>query len=735
LRARIGALVENAALEALQECEAVLLGQKHMGKGVGHGASRRKKLASPAGVSQSPSELLLASSVQLPDSAGYPEAATSQIPAHDEGQVLVVQPQAGADDSVRDGDGRLLRMMDYSAKFVHSISCSTLFVDPYERYDVTGQQVVDDIKAQFEKYLEDVQGLRAAGKESEANDFFCFGRRFILPKYYEEMLIGESCNPKLGVVELYSAETGVYPAVNKVVYDRDESKVGFRSYVRLLHDTLSNPIHPMCRWNGACYRWMRVSEEMLSRYDVQTYELNNYISFGGFASASRTCEAAWWNRVQFSQDCNMLFIIKQDNTDIGPIDISLVSQYPEEAEVLYAQGQTFRKDRTVVMTFDELCTHLSAPPVNDDYSLEFFDCGSSPVHVVYLTAVDVFHELAKDLKRGGGTAGEALPLLERRLKQDIDSSHKAKMAEARTLLTLGKAHRGAGEYDKAMGLINRSKELRFAIEGERPETLAEYLYEEAHVFESKGDGDSKRPPAERSLAIRREHLGERHPDTADSMLQVAKLEGESAERLELYKSAMEIYRETLGSRHPKVAQCLQFVGQLTTKRGDSSGALPLYEECVSIRKESLGDNHPALEVTLHDIGVLYRMLGDFASALPALQQSLAMKKRTLGDKHAGIANSLFNIGLTKRHLGDFGEAMSALEESLKIDRKHFGSNHERVAVTLEAMGGVYKDQKHFRKARDTYLEAAGVFLRLGKFAQREKNARIKAADCNRRMSI
>ena len=39
------------------------------------------------------------------------------------------------------------------------------------------------------------------------------------------------------------------------------------------------------------YRWMSLPVGMLDQYEVHAYELNNYISYAGFASASRTGEA------------------------------------------------------------------------------------------------------------------------------------------------------------------------------------------------------------------------------------------------------------------------------------------------------------------------------------------------------------------------------------------------------------------------------------------------------------
>ena len=595
LRARIHALVENATMEQLRACEAVLQGSVQVAEGrqrrTGHGPSRRKSMAAPASVRAAeatagstaaaavpvtggvPSTAAAQSAAAVvPGSGGAPSAAVAQSAASmtaaaavvqitepsevaqsaagtmtagaaaaaavgpvtepaevtqsaaaaaggtmtagapaavgpamqqdpstaaaqpaatsleiadpaitppvmlDEAQVPVPELPAVPGESVRDGDGQTMRMMSYDTKFVQSVAYSTLIGNRYDHEDITGQEVVDGINMEFQRYLDEVGTLRAAGREADANELFTWGRRFILPSYSIHALTSEGCDPKIGAVQLYSAETGVYPVVNTVMRNHDEAKLGFKAYVRLLHDTLCNPVPPMFRWGGTCFRWMKLPEDMVSQYDIDVYEISNYISFAGFTSASRTREATWWNKVQF-QGSNVLLVIDQENGTVGPTDISYLSEFPEEAEVMYALGQTFKKKQKILATFDELRTHLGEPPVDDNYPLDYFRGDARPVHIVFLTAVDVFHELAEDLFRGGGTAEEALPLLHKRLDIDIQSGHDARQAEsnarqaqtdarlleAKSLLTLGKANGKAAHYQTALDFIQRSKDLLLLI--------------------------------------------------------------------------------------------------------------------------------------------------------------------------------------------------------------------------------------------------------------------------------
>ena len=47
------------------------------------------------------------------------------------------------------------------------------------------------------------------------------------------------------------------------------------------------PISPIFRLMGACYRWMKVPQDVLTQYDIHTYEINKYISFFVLAPYAR----------------------------------------------------------------------------------------------------------------------------------------------------------------------------------------------------------------------------------------------------------------------------------------------------------------------------------------------------------------------------------------------------------------------------------------------------------------
>ncbi len=152
-------------------------------------------------------------------------------------------------------------------------------------------------------------------------------------------------------------------------------------------------------------------------------------------------------------------------------------------------------------------------------------------------------------------------------------------------------------------------------------------------------------PAKQVLAIRKEVLGERHPDYADSLNNLAFLlqtQGDYAAAKPLYEQALAIRKAVLGEHHPDYATSLNNLAFLLQAQGDYAAAKPLYEQALAIRKAVLGKHHPDYAKP-EQPGVLLQSQGDYAAAKPLFEQALAINKAVLGEHHPDYATSLNNL--------------------------------------------------------------------------------------------
>src|SRR5262249_53904500 len=95
--------------------------------------------------------------------------------------------------------------------------------------------------------------------------------------------------------------------------------------------------------------------------------------------------------------------------------------------------------------------------------------------------------------------------------------------EALKLLNQGRKHRQAGEYTKALPLLERVATAAPGLWGEDSTSHATVLNDLASLYQDTGQYAKAEPLFERSLKIREAKLGPEHPDVAGSLNNLALL--------------------------------------------------------------------------------------------------------------------------------------------------------------------------------------------------------------------
>ncbi|WP_130758769.1 tetratricopeptide repeat protein, partial [Microcystis aeruginosa] len=69
--------------------------------------------------------------------------------------------------------------------------------------------------------------------------------------------------------------------------------------------------------------------------------------------------------------------------------------------------------------------------------------------------------------------------------------------------------------------------------------------------------------------------------------------------------ALAIRKQQLGDNHPDTATSLNNLAVFYQSQGRYSEAEPLYKQALAIRKQQLGDNHPDTATSLNNLAVFY----------------------------------------------------------------------------------------------------------------------------------
>jgi tetratricopeptide (TPR) repeat protein len=216
---------------------------------------------------------------------------------------------------------------------------------------------------------------------------------------------------------------------------------------------------------------------------------------------------------------------------------------------------------------------------------------------------------------------------------------------------------------------------------------------------------------EQALAIRKEALGEKHPDTASSLNNLGALlfsMGDySATRL-YFEQALAIRKEVLGEKHPDTASSLNSLGTLLSYMGDYSTARPYYEQTLAIRKEVLVEKHPDIASSLNNMGSLLQSMGDLPAARPYYEQALAINQEVLGEEHLGTARNLNSLGFLHKEMGDPIAAQSYFEQTLAIRKEVLGEKHPDTASSLNNLGALLFSMGDYSAARLYYKQALAI---------------------------
>jgi tetratricopeptide (TPR) repeat protein len=97
------------------------------------------------------------------------------------------------------------------------------------------------------------------------------------------------------------------------------------------------------------------------------------------------------------------------------------------------------------------------------------------------------------------------------------------------------------------------------------------------------------------LELRREVLGEKHPDTIGSMASLAATyyqQGRSREAEEINMEVLELRREVLGEKHPDTIRSMASLATTYHQQGRSREAEEIDVEVLELRREVLGEKHP-----------------------------------------------------------------------------------------------------------------------------------------------
>ena len=269
--------------------------------------------------------------------------------------------------------------------------------------------------------------------------------------------------------------------------------------------------------------------------------------------------------------------------------------------------------------------------------------------------------------------------------------------QANALLEAGSLATAAKHDRTILELLNQAaQELSEAkIESNfpnQPILQAEILDTVGTTYQGAGEPGRAIAFLQRSLALCKAKLGIDHPDTLNTMNNLALAyykAGELDLAVPLHEETLKLTKAKLGPDHLMTLTSMNYLAGAYVRAGKFDLAVPLYEETLKLRKAKLGPDHPDTLTSMNDLAFAYNQAGRLDLAMPLLEETLRLKKITLGPDHPGTLTSVGNLAVVYNEAGKPELAVPLLEETLKLMKAKLGLDHPDTITSMNNLALAY----------------------------------------------
>jgi tetratricopeptide (TPR) repeat protein len=203
------------------------------------------------------------------------------------------------------------------------------------------------------------------------------------------------------------------------------------------------------------------------------------------------------------------------------------------------------------------------------------------------------------------------------------------------------------------------------------------------------------------LVIRRDVLGNRHPETLNSINNLANLrraQGHLDQAELLYVEALEVRRHVLGNQHPDTLWSIGNLASLRKEQGRLDVAEELYVEALEGFRQRLGNQHRDTLLLMYNLANLRMVQGASAMDQGAIAvrklaeaealyiEALYTQRAILGQQHSETLDTTTNLAKLRLLQGRLGEAEEMYMEILASLGPAIDEQHPRALQVSEGGG-------------------------------------------------
>src|SRR5665213_181049 len=266
------------------------------------------------------------------------------------------------------------------------------------------------------------------------------------------------------------------------------------------------------------------------------------------------------------------------------------------------------------------------------------------------------------------------------------------LLQAQILRTVGSTYMGVGEYEKAIGFLQRVVAIcRQRLGPEHPDTLTN-MNELARAYGLAGKLELALKLHEQTLELQKKNLGAEHPATLISMENLA-VEYHDAGRLDLAlplsERTLALMKARLGPENPTTLAAMNNLAGAYQDAGKLDLAVPLYEQTLKLRKSKLGPDHPSTIVSMDNLATAYQASGRLDSAMPLYEEALHLSKAIFGPDHPDTLISMGYLAAAYQADGKLDLALPLKEQAFQGFQRRLGPEHPRTLDSMASLASGY----------------------------------------------
>jgi eukaryotic-like serine/threonine-protein kinase len=282
------------------------------------------------------------------------------------------------------------------------------------------------------------------------------------------------------------------------------------------------------------------------------------------------------------------------------------------------------------------------------------------------------------------------------------------LVQAEILGTVGVAYRGSGEFERAIGFLERSTDLWRRHLGPDDSHTLTAMNNLGYAYHKAGKVNLAIPLYEETIKRRQARFDRDHPDTLDCMNKLAmayQIVGKAEQSLSICEESLKLAKGRLGPDHPLTLIIRNTLGNAYRAVGRVDLALPLFEKTLTLRKTKLSPDHPETLVSMNNLAGAYRSVGKLDQAVSLWEETLRRQKAVLGPDHPNTLTTMYNLALVYQQVGKLDLAVTLHEKTLERRRAKLSADHPDLFVSIVWLAGAYQATHRTDLAQPLYEEA------------------------------